>query len=283
MRAIVKGSRARLLSAETSSPEVYLVSNKPLEELLFNRNVLGNEFRRLTYESSRLMLRHVVDELSSAAYSELVVLSKGLVYQLAQAAAVEGIADLPCNLIATSRVAVTAKTAEVAVSYSRFDAGGERLIIGDTIASGSTMIAVLSSYLKKRPLREVIILSYAGTWIGVAAITQFCRDNGVACKHLLGLAAFGLGANGFDLSFLHPETICDAAYVARAAEQFAGKPVSAVGWDFGSQAMAPQKYRELVWLEAEVFGLHGHPSLACAVKPGDLENLRQEKAAFGDQ
>jgi hypothetical protein len=226
------------------------------------------------------MIRHVADELEAGDFSELILLSKGLIYQLADAAMREEAPSLPCNLMATSRVKVSSASAEVEVCYRRLDAGGNRLIIGDTVASGSTVIATLSRYLEEHDLQDVMILSFAGARQGAARISQFCRDRGITCRMLFGLAAFGLGGNGFDLSFLHPETIADPGYVERARSQFSGRPVSAVGWDFGSQAMAPQKYRELCWLEAEMWNLHGHPSFAKELKPQSLDNLRQEYSAF---
>lgn len=185
--------------------------------------------------------------------------------------------------MATARVKVSRDSARIEVPYCRLDAGGDRLIIGDTVASGSTIIAALSRYLEARDLREVIIVSFAGAAQGAARIARFCRDNSIGCLMLFGLAAFGLGDNGFDLSFLHPGTITDPAYVERARVQFSGKPVSAVGWDFGSQAMSPRKYRHLCWLEAETWGLHGHPSLAQEEKPGSFADVRQEIAAFSGQ
>jgi hypothetical protein len=283
VRFDVNGSTATDLSSATSVPGLHVVANENLERLLFDRNALGGEFRTRVLNASRLMVRHVADELEGGEFTELILLSKGLVYQLAQAAMMEGITDLPCNLMATSRVSVTGHTARVEVSYSRLDAGGSRLVIGDTVASGSTLIAALSRYLERYDLHDVIIFSFAGTQLGAARIVKFCQDHGIRCLLLFGLAVFGLGDNGFDLSFLHPETITHPDYVERARAQFSGKPVSAIGWDFGSQAMAPQKYRELCWLEAEMWNLHGHPSLAREQRPNSLENIRQEYAAFSNK
>jgi len=267
-------------SSLTSIPGLFIVKNTPLERLLFDRNMLGSDFRLAALSASRMMIRHVVDELNAGVFSELVLLSKGLTYQLAEGSILEGGPNLACNLMATSRANVTGSTAQIDVSYCQLDAGGDRLIIGDTVASGSTVIAALTKYMERHSLREIIILSFAGALQGAARISQFCIDNDIECRMLFGLAAFGMGDNGFDLSFLHPDTVTDSAYIERARVQFAGRPVSAVGWDFGSQSMSPQKYRELCWLEAEMWDLHGHPSLAQELEPESLERVRQEYSAF---
>ena len=177
---------------------------------------------------------------------------------------------------------VTPDDASVEISYTSFDGGGSTLLIGDTIASGATIIAALENYARYRTLRQVFIFSYAGSRRGAERISQHCSKIGIDATILLGLAAFGLGNNGFDLSFLHPDTDCIPEYKERAAKQFAGRAVSAVGWDFGSQATAPDKYRALCWIEAERWGLHGHDSLALACRPTNSVLVQRERDAYAD-
>src|SRR5262249_618234 len=154
------------------------------------------------------------------------------------------------------------------------------LVIGDTIASGATIISAINTYADAAPLRKVYILSYAGTAVGAQRIVAHCEAKGIEVCILLGLAVFGLGDNGFDLSFLHPDTMASEVYRDRARDQFDSKAVSAVGWDFGSQFLAPTKYQYLCWVEAERWGLLGHPSFAVAVHPPSMDLLANEKAAF---
>jgi hypothetical protein len=147
---------------------------------------------------------------------------------------------------------VSSDDAAIDVSYQRFDAPSETLLIGcDTIASGATLVASLTAYLESHSLRRLYLMSLAGSVVGARRVAAFCHEAGVEPAMLFGLAAFGLGTNGFDLSFLHPDTLTADRYRQRASEQFGGKPVSAVGWDFGSQVMSPGKYRQLCWLEAQ--------------------------------
>ncbi|QQQ77801.1 hypothetical protein IOD16_04695 [Saccharothrix sp. 6-C] len=46
--------------------------------------------------------------------------------------------------------------------------------------------------------------------------------------------------------------------------------------------MAPDKYRELFWLEARAHGLPDSPEFSFAHEPADLAVLARESAAIGD-
>ncbi|MDH6554711.1 hypothetical protein [Streptomyces sp. SAI-041] len=274
------GSFLEEVVGENDSFRLFLVHNTPLERLMFDRNLIGVEFRRACLEASSLFIGHMVDECDPEDSAELLILSKGIVYQLAEAVAVQTGKNLPINLIATSRVSVSADHVEIEVPYARFEAPSSTLIVGDTVASGATIITALHRFRQQHFLHRLYVVSYAGSLVGARKIADYCQEHDVEVTFLFGLAAFGLAENGFDLSFLHPATITRDEYRRRAAEQFDGKPVSAVGWDFGSQTMAPRKYRELCWIEAEMWKLQGLPSFKSAERPSDLTALQHEAAAY---
>jgi len=265
---------------EVDGVRIYVVHNKGLERLLFDRNLVGAGFRSACLTSSRHFIRHFADECDVERTAELVILSKGLLYQLAEAVSQETGCNLPTNLIATSRVAVSGDSARVVITYSQLEAPADTLIIGDTVASGATIVESLSAYKEEHALKRLYVLSYAGGRVGALRIAEFCRSNSIACTFLYGLAIFGLGDNGFDLSFLHPDTIAREDYKERARAQFSGRAVSAVGWDFGCQAMAPSKYKHLCWIEASMWGLRGEKCFEVAEKPSDLNELSHEKPAY---
>jgi hypothetical protein len=273
-----EGSTAELHKVDGA--RIYVVQNKSLERLLFDRNLMGIGFRSACLSSSRYFIRHLVDEFDAEHAAELVILSKGLLYQLSEAVPQETGHNLPTNLIATSRVAVSGDSARVIITYSQLEAPADTLIIGDTVASGATVIESLGAYKENYRLRRLYVLSYAGSKVGALRIAEFCRSNSIACTFLYSLAIFGLGDNGFDLSFLHVDTITREDYRNRARIQFSGHEVSAVGWDFGSQAMAPGKYRHLCWVEASVWGMQGKECFEVAEEPSDLDELSHEKPAY---
>ncbi|MFI9585109.1 hypothetical protein ACIHCQ_25405 [Streptomyces sp. NPDC052236] len=282
MIASTSGSILEQAVSTEPSLRLSLVHNEPLERIMFDRNLTGVEFRRACLEASRLFIGHLLDEFDPEQSAELMILSKGIVYQLAEAVAAETGKNLPTNLIATSRVSVSGDRVDIEIPYAKFEAPSRTLILGDTVASGATVIAAIGEYRKHHPVDRVFVLSYAGALVGARRISEYCRGQGIEATFLFGLAAFGLADNGFDLSFLHPATITRDEYRRRAAEQFVGNPVSAVGWDFGSQAMAPQKYRQLCWIEAEVWELQGLPCFKVAEQPQELSLLRHEAAAYSE-
>jgi hypothetical protein len=260
---------------------LYVIENPSLEALLFDRNSTGLKFKQNCLESSELFLNHLADELRAEDdISELVVLSKGLSYQLNEAFANVFGETLPMNLISTRRAKVLTDDVQIEVSYSRIDAPTKSLIIGDTIASGATLVATLESYRSSHALSSVYVLSFAGSLVGAKRIYDYCESSGLALRMVYGLGALGLAPNGFDLSFLDGETITDDRYRQKCMNLFSGNPVSAVGWDFGSQWMTPEKYRQLCWVEAEKWGMHGHPAFAIEKEPPNFALLQGETAAF---
>lgn len=274
-------SIARPLTADGVPRDLFVIENVALERMLFDRNAIGSEFAALCLEATRHFLQHIRAELEGCgSLSELVILSKGLTYRIHQAYLEVADRSLPMNLIATRRASVDGAAVNVETLYERLDAGGSTLVIGDTVASGATIVSALAAYAQRRRLQSVYVMSYAGSLVGARRISAFCEERSIGVKYLYGLAAFGLAANGFDLSFLDEATITRDEYRRRAAEQFGGRPVSAVGWDFGSQVMAPDKYRQLCWMEAEKWGLHGHPSLSLELEPSDQGLIAGESAAW---
>jgi len=280
IRTSVDGSRAYRVDSDDGLSRLWIVENSELERLLFNRQLTGVEFREACLRSTRLLLRHATDLLAAHDWSELIVLSKGMIYGVGHAAAVEQRINLPTNVVATARLSVESSSASVAVPYARFDGGGSSLVIGDTIASGATITAAIDLYHAIHPVERLLVLSFAGSAVGAKRIEEYCLERQIDLHLLFGLAAFGLGSNGFDLSFLHPSTICDERYRELAERVFEGRQVSSVGWDFGTQCMAPAKYCALSWLEAQVLDMESSAVFSHAVRPEDWHVVAREASAY---
>jgi hypothetical protein len=251
-------SRLESLNLE-GVPRAYILHSGALERILFDRNLIGAPYADACSSASESFITHFQTELVNLATSEgvaeLVLLSKGLCYSLGTAfRRVTGRA-LETNVVATSRGEVSADSASIAVTYTNFDAGGAHLIIGDTVATGASICAALEKYSQRETVASLHLFTIVGSVAGTRNIANYCASHGIALTVVFGLAAFGLGSNGFDLPFQHPDTVTDPAYVQRANAAFEGKPVSAAGWDFGSQFQAIRKYRQLCWLEARYWGL----------------------------
>jgi hypothetical protein len=266
--------------------DAYIMSNPALERLLFDRNLIGLEFSELCQEASAAFVEHCGADIVSFGddVAELVILTKGLYYSLRNAFASRLHRNLEANFIVTKREAVAGTSVKIGVPYCDFSVRARNLIIADTIASGATMVAALRHYCDFQELRRVLVFSIAGTGVGGRVLQAFCRERNIELTIVYGLAAFGLARNGFDLSFLHEDTIClNREYIRRANEMYEGKPVSCVGWDFGSQSQAIQKYKMLCWIEAEYWGLQ-HSGIFTAKEPIiDPRLVEKEKAAYADR
>jgi len=277
----VSGSTAYAPTIEGVS-NLFICENEPLERLLFNRHRVGLEFVRVCREASVYFLQHLksslVDECDNI--SELMILTKGHYYWLHHAYERVFDRNLPINFIATNRTDVSDTGVSVSVHFANFDAATDTLLIGDTIASGETICTALTAYIENHTLRRVIVLSYAGTVVGAQRISAFCRSRNIETVFLFGLAAFGLAQNGFDLSFLHNQTVTSSKYVQRAHQLFAGRGISVAGWDFGSQAQAPKKYHALARIEANYWDLLTSAIFPSSAGPVDASLVQKERAAF---
>lgn len=261
----------------------FVVHNAALEALLFDRRLVGLEFTRRCSDASTFFVRHFATELQAQRPSsaELMILSKGYYYWLHPAFELVLGRNLEINQVATRRATVNGADVQVEVCYKNFDAGSPNLVIGDTLASGATVCEALREYLRSETVEEVIMFCYAGTGVGAKRVGESCSSAGIRLTMVLGLAVFGLGDNGFDLSFLHPETKTREAYRERALQLFKGRPVSAVGWDFGSQAQSGRKYRALTWVERQRWQL-GDDVFLSVDRPSDWRLIQAERAAFAD-
>jgi hypothetical protein len=259
------------------------MENDVLEKLLFNRSLIGIEFATLCRAATRFFLEHVRPEVDAAHddISELTVLTKGLYYDVRRAFVEVFARNLEANFIATKRVSVQGGTVEVEVPYSDFSAPTRTLIIADTIASGATLSRAIEHYAAYTELRTAIVFSVAGSTVGARVLSRFCKNRGINLVLVYSLAAFGLAENGFDLAFLHPDTRCiSPEYLDRARRVFENKPVSAVGWDFGSQVQSIRKYKMLCWLESEYWNMQDSAVFALREHSSDPRLVEKERAAY---
>lgn len=119
MKLSVDGSVARLATEDREGSRVFIVENNALERLLFDRNLIGVVFRDACLDASRLFVRHIADDIGyTNSMSELVVLSKGLLYQLGVAVSDETGTGLPLNLVATTRIDVSSEDATIDIRMS---------------------------------------------------------------------------------------------------------------------------------------------------------------------
>lgn len=265
--------------------KVFVISNPSLEAIHFNKGLIGTEFSQACLTASKAFLFHFKPELEPLLgdVAELVILSKGLVYRFGDAFAQVFNRNLDVNFVATRRVQFDNESAKIDVSYANLDAPAENLIIGDVIATGDTACAALARYLDTNGLKRVFMFSLSGSVIGARKLSQFCQSRNVELTLVYALGAFGLGQNGFDLSFLHPDTITSQAYLEQAKQVYGGLPISSVGWDCGTQVQATRKYKMLCWIEAKYWGLDNSPIFPVKEFPSDLRLVEKERHAYEER
>jgi len=264
---------------------IFVMSNPHLEDIHFDRGLVGIEFSQACLTASKLFLAHFKPELSVllSDLAEMVILSKGLIYRFSEACSQTFNHNLEINFAATRRLQVESESAKIDVAYVNFDAPAENLILGDVIATGATICAVLSRYLESYKLKRVFILSMAGSIVGAQTIAKFCKSKNIELTLVYASAAFGLGSNGFDLSFLHPDTITSKIYRDRAMQAYKGKPVSSVGWDCGTQVLATRKYKMLCWIEAKYWDMEDSDVFPVKEFPSDKRLVEKERSAYEDR
>jgi hypothetical protein len=235
----------------------YIIENEYLEKILFNRGLIGLDFAKSCFAASCCFVNHFRDEFNDIDnIAELMILSKGFYYRLSDAFMEVLGKNLQINFIATKRKKVDADKASIEIPYSDLSVKADTLIIGDTVASGSTICAAIDFYTQTNNCSRVFIYSIAGSLVGGKVISQFCHKKGIELHIIYSLALFGLAENGFDLSFLHPDTITKNIYKERGLNAFEGKPISAVGLDFGSQSQSLKKYKNLCYLEKKYWNVN---------------------------
>lgn len=246
----VKNSNLTKLHINDSN-EFYLITNKHVENVLYNRGLIGKEFVTECYHSSSKFMLHFKQELNDNDVSELMILSKGYYYKFYDAYANILKKNLQINFIATKRVSIDGDNTKIIIPYSDISALTDTLLIGDTIATGKTICTVLKHYLEHHSIKKVFVYTIAGSILGGNEIYHFCKRNSIDLVLVYSIAAFGLGTNGFDLSFLHEDTIAEKKYIDKAKTLYNNQPISSVGVDFGSQSQSIKKYSNLCWLEKE--------------------------------
>jgi len=250
-------SIARQIDVPGLPKNTYIVENGALEKLLFNRELVGLEFCDACHKASERFLEHISSDLPKKAdgkTAELMILSKGKYYFLHNSFRNTVNKNLECNFIATKRH-VKVSGIEVECLYKSFLSPADYILVGDTIASGLTARESLKTFFQYHIPKRVFFLTYYGTAIGGAVINEVCEQYNVELFLLYGLALFGLAENGFDLPFLHPDTITAEKYLEKAKAVFHGKQISALGWDFGSQSQSVQEYYRLWNDEKERWGI----------------------------
>ena len=241
--------RLRRIALPGLPARTYILESRPVERLLFGRELVGQEFAHECLLASIDFCRLLAAPLDTDDVAELLILNGGRYYGLASAYSQVFGRPLPVNEVKATRRRGPDGTWAADISYRRYAHRSGTLLIGDTVATGVSAQMAMEDFFAYHLPREVVFFTICGGIPGGRVIAQTCTRHGVGLTLVFGVAAFGLAENGTDLPFLHPDTVTDPRYLARAEAVYGGKPVCAIG-DWGERGADPATYLA-TWAETK--------------------------------
>lgn len=218
----------------------WLTSNSGLGDYSLRASEL---FMKIFFENHKEELQHVDPE----SFCDLVPLSGSLYYYISEAFYNVFKRALPQVFIGVRRN-FRDNHWVADISYRNVDSLPEKpfLIIGDTIATGSTLFAILHEIKREvEHIEGIAVFSVAGGLPGARLLSKMEKIFGGTKIFLYQTnALFGLLENGTDMPWLHPETITPEHIKKRAVENYG--PYLAEKWctinDWGERCNSSSKY-----------------------------------------
>jgi hypothetical protein len=230
----------------------YIIESKDALEILLKPWLVGAHLANPARESSIEFLRiayHLCPELQESCsenVAEVVPLAGSLYYSLGEAFdAVFGETINRCFIGAKRRLTKTGWITDLA--YLNFEAMPKSplIIIGDTVATGGTLEAIIRESLKVAPdARALLLYSIAGGVVGAAKVRELEQELDIPVYFFFSNAIFGVEENGTDMPWLHPGTITTESN-RRTAEDHYGADLGARWcciWDWGERAKQPLEH-----------------------------------------
>jgi|GEM_PF-1447863 len=201
----VTGHRLNLPPQDT-----FILYSPALEQILFDRSLVGWELQKSTYRTARALFEALKDNLMQQypmdSRFEQVNLAGSDWYMLQPAYAKVYNSILPRNYIAIKRFPIPGVFDEYGkqkfateISYKRFEAKGSLCILGETIATGASLVDSLEAHLPyaiENGLKRMLIFTICGSKIGAERVYETIKKFGVEVTFIFGLGIFGLGKDG---------------------------------------------------------------------------------------
>lgn len=244
----------------------YLISNPDSRAIHFNPSLVAEDLYPYSERCSAAFLSFVrkLGLLKGARRSqvaELVLLSGGLFYFINRAFQKVFCFALPRAFLGVRRV--MGKKPRGIISYDNFESVPEEsiTIIGDTIATGATLVDSIRFYCAKVPrVKKIIIFTIAGALPGLQRLAQLEKEltekYGTQLFVFYSDGIFGLAHNRTDMMYFHPESMLTPEG-ARAAQRRLGYTLGermCVVWDWGQRNKNPMGHLEEVIMRRKKFG-----------------------------
>jgi len=213
-------SEAGLLS------DTYVICSEPSRAVLYSPHLVGKKLQDLMEKNAAIfatiLSKRVLAGVPRASICELVFLSGGLYYALNTGFKRDfGFALQQC-FIGIQRQRVEGKEGQfrAVAGYENFESlpDNAHVIIGDTVATGSTLVKGVQLLLdaaedQGKSIKSITILTLAGSAVGAKKVAKLaathvlpqhpgCKVSFYACEML-----FHLMPDGTDLRFLMPDSL----------------------------------------------------------------------------
>ncbi|NHI84034.1 MAG: hypothetical protein EAX81_07010 [Candidatus Thorarchaeota archaeon] len=250
------GSSVRVLHVEHNRllQYTYIIESPSALRILLEPWAVGSRLANLARSSTIDFLRvayQLCPELARSTFEtvvEIVPLAGSLYYSLAEAfEEVFGETINRCFIGARRHLTTTGWVTEL--SYENFEAMPHDpvLLIGDTIATGSTIERIVNSSIDhSSSIRAIVIYSIAGGLVGAVRIREMAQRINIPTYLFYSNAIFGVEPNGTDMPWLHPGTIATIENQAKARAVYGpdlGCRWCSI-WDWGDRAKNPLKHLE---------------------------------------
>lgn len=242
----------------------YIVCSRPTRSVLYNPHIAGKKLQDRMEKVSRIfvdVMSRMIGADEKSDLVEFVLLSGGLYYRIADTFRKwQGYALPQCFLgIKRQRIEGTEGAFTAVSTYENFEAlpKNATVLIGDTIATGATMIRALHDL--ERAAREsggrinkIIVCSLACSTEGARKLKEmegdFKKKNKNFELHLIvAEQLFHLMPDGTDLRFLWPDSVMPEetrAYTLKEYGETLGREMKCAVFDWGTRCKNPRKHYE---------------------------------------
>ncbi len=269
--------RIYAVSDESLPENTYIVCSQAGRDVLYKPYLAGIELQNAMEKVSEVLLRAkrevAINGERRDRLVELVYLSGGLYYQINHGfKKAHGFAIPQCFIgLQRARVEGTEGQFIARVGYENFESlpNNATVIIGDTIATGATMVKGLQHlenqlFEKNYKLNKLVIVTLAGSTEGARRIKKevdkLRLENPelkvyfIACEGL-----FTLMPDGTDLRFLEKDSVMpDEAreYAIETYGEWLGKNMKCAVFDWGTRCKNPAKHYDefLEFVDTELRG-----------------------------
>ena len=263
----------------------YIIANPDSQKIHFDPTITDFELYKLATRCNETFLRFakklgLFRGMQAKKVNELILVSGGFYYHLNKAFYNVFGYSLPAGFIGVKRK--LGKNPRGVISYDNLEAISKNnvTLIGDTIATGATLIDSIRYYLKKRPIvKKIVIFTIAGALPGAQLLAKLEKEIKEKYKTDLYIffsdGIFGLADDQTDMHYLHPGTIAPDAVLKNAKRKLGdvlGEKLCVI-WDWGQRNKDPIGHlREVI----EVAGKLGTPAQGIAKKAKEKLKKREK-------